>query len=210
MRRLIIGLVLLGGLGLGADIGAKTWAAGQIETRAKAELPAQVGVSANISAFPFLLPLFLAGKVSEADGHFTNVPAGAITLDRVDIELRGVKINRHKLISERTVELVKIDSGTVSVEILSATLSKLLGNVPVTIENGEVRVAGVRAGTVRVDRNALVIAAGAVSQRVPIPKTRLVPCVAGVTILAGRVRLSCTIHDVPKGMLGAANARLGP
>src|SRR5438105_2916564 len=118
MRRLVILLVILGVAGPIADVGARQWAEGQIESRARAELPSQVSVSAHVRGFPFLPPLLLGGRVSEADGHFENVPAGALTLSAVDIELHGVRINRNKLLGERKVEITGISEGTVAVEIV--------------------------------------------------------------------------------------------
>jgi hypothetical protein len=210
MRRLIVVLVILGALGAGGDVGARQWAEGQIESRARAELPDEVSVSAQIRGFPFLPPLFIGGDVSEVDGHFENVPAGALVLAAVDIELHGIRINRGKLIRERKVELVGIDEGTVSVEIASAVLAKALG-VPINISGGQLKVAGAGVSAVAklsVRDNALVIDVAGIVRRVPIPKTRLVPCASSVTVLAGRVRLTCTIRDVPPGLLGEANARL--
>jgi hypothetical protein len=211
VRRLLTVVVVLGLLGGGADIGARQWAEGQIETRARAELPSQVSVAVHIRGFPFLLPLLVAGKVSEADGHFENVPAGALTLSAVDVELHGVRINRHKLFNDRKVEIERIDRGTVSIEISAAVLSRALGGVPVAIANGQLRVTvgGVTAvAGLSVRDNALVFDVAGVVQRVAIPKTALVPCATNVTVLAGRVRLTCTIHDVPPALLGAANRQL--
>jgi hypothetical protein len=210
VRRLVIGLVVLALAGSAGDVGARQWAEGQIESRGRAELPSQASMSAHIRGFPFLPPLFIGGRVSEADGHFENVPAGALTLASVDIELHGVRINRGKLLRERKVELVGIDSGTVSVEIAAAVLTKALG-LPVEITNGQLKLAAGAVAAVAkltVAGNALVINVAGVVRRVAIPKTRLVPCATDVTVLAGRVRLSCTIHDVPAGLLGQANAQL--
>lgn len=209
MRRLIVVLVVLGGLFLVADFGAKSWAEGQIKTRAEAELPDQISVLSDIRAFPFLPPLFLAGRVSEVSGHFKNVAAGPLTLSAVNIELRGVRINRSKLLNDRKVELTDIREGTVSVEIESSVLATALGGVPIDISNGQVKVAGVTGAQATIVNNAIVFqVAGRTLGRVPIPKTRLVPCATNVTVLAGRLRLSCTIRDVPPAMLGAANRAL--
>ena len=211
MKRLVIVVVVLGALGLGADVGAKSWAEGQIESRARAELSSETSVSADIRAFPFLLPLFLAGRVSEAKGHFENVRAGALTFASVDIELHGVRVNRSKLLNDQKVELTDIDEGTVLFDIAVAELTRVL-RIPVTASNGELKltVAGVTAtAKVSVSANALVFDVGGVTRSVPIPKTNLIPCATRATVLAGRVRLSCTIREIPPALLGAANRRLG-
>ena len=211
MRRLVIAVFVLGALGLGADLGAKSWAEGQIESRARAELPSETSVSADIRAFPFLLPLLVAGRVSEATGHFENVRAGALNLASVDIELHGVRVNRGKLLNDRKVELTDIDEGTVSIDIAVAELARLL-RVPVTASGGELKlsVAGV-SGTAKVrvdDQRRLAFEVGGVTRSIDIPASRLVPCTDRVTVLAGRIRVSCTIRAVPPALLGAANRRL--
>lgn len=206
MRRLVILLVIVAALGTAGDVGARKWAENQIESRAQAELPGQVVVSAHIKAFPFIPTLLLTGKVSEAGGHFENVPVSGLVLAAVDVDLHGVKVNRNKLINARKVELVSIDSGTVTVDIASAELAKRLG-LPVAIAGGVLKVTNA-ATKVTVQNNALVFDLAGVSKRIPIPKTRLVPCATSVTLLADRVRLSCTIHEIPPALLGAANRSL--
>ena len=211
MRRLVIGLVILGALGLGADVGAKSWAEGQIESRARAELPRETSASADIDAFPFMAPLLIGGRVSEVEGHFKNVQAGVLNFSAVDIELRGVRINRNRLLNDRKVELTDIDEGTVSIEIDVGELARVL-RVPVTAKNGELRltIGGVAAAAkVSVRDNALVFDVAGVTRTVTIPKTRFVPCASRATVLAGRVRVTCTVTEIPPALLGAANRSLG-
>jgi DUF2993 family protein len=208
MRKLIVILVIVLGAGAIADVSTKAWAQTQIVNAAKSQLPDSIGVGAHIHGFPFLVPIALAGKVSEVDGHFTNVKLGLLPISAVDIELHNVKINRHELISHRRVELVSISEGTVAADITAKTLSDTLHQT-VTIANGKVRVT--IGGAVSVDvavamvGNVLSLSAGGVSLKVPIPRTSLVPCATEVTALAGRVRLSCTVHQIPPALLRAAN-----
>ena len=209
MRRLVVIVVVLGALGVGADVGAKQWAEGQIESRARAEVPADVSVAAQIHAFPFLPALFLNGKVAEAEAHFKNIKAGVLTFSDVVVDLHGIRVNRHELLNNRRVQVESISEGTVTAEITAAALTSALRGVPVVIANGEVKVTIAGASVVArvaVSGNALQLGVPGVGS-IAIPKTRLVPCVADVTVLAGRIRLSCTIHDVPPALLGAANAR---
>jgi hypothetical protein len=211
VRRLITLLVILGGLGLGADAGAKEWSESQIETRARAELPEGTKVSANIDALPFLPPLFAAGRVSQVEGHFKNLRAGVLTFSSVDITLHGVRVNRGKLVNDRKVELTDIDSGTVSMELDVRELTRRLG-VPVAARNGELKItaAGVTAtARVSVRDNALLFDVAGVTRSIPIPKTRLLPCATSATVLADRVRLTCRVEQIPPALLGAANRRLG-
>jgi DUF2993 family protein len=210
MRRLLTIIVLLVVVEIVGDVMAKAWAEGQITTRARAELPASVHVDSHIHAFPFLVPIVLSGRVSDVGAHFENVPAGALVLSAVDLDLHGVRVDRNQLLKQRKVRLVSVREGTVSADITAKVLGRAL-HVPVTIAGGQVKatIAGVTvAANVQVRGNALVFAVPGLAN-LAIPRTRLLPCTSAVTVLAGRLRVSCTIHDVPPGLLGAANERLG-
>lgn len=209
MRRLIYVVVILVVLEVVVDIGARTAAEGQINARAKAELPSSVHAESHIHAFPFLIPLLTSGHVSEVDGHFENVTAGPLLLSAVDVVLHGVRVDRDKLLTERKVRIVGIRDGTVSAEVTADALTNVL-HVPVVITTGQIKVTvgGVAvAANVRVQSNAIDFGIPGVP-RVPIPRTRLLPCASDITTLAGRVRVSCTIQHVPAGLVGAANASL--
>lgn len=209
MRRLAFFLVILIVLEIVADLGARAWAQSQITSRARAEVPSGVHVDSHIRAFPFLIPLFSSGHVAEVDGHFENVTAGPLVLSAVNIELHGVRVDRDKLVNERKVRLVDIRDGTVSADITAAELSRVL-HVPITITTAQVKatVGGVTvASNVRVRANSLDFGIPGVP-RIAIPQTHLLPCATDLTLLAGRVRVSCTIHNVPPGLVGAANDSL--
>jgi hypothetical protein len=206
VRRLLIVIAILVGVEIVGDYAARAWAEGQITSRAEAELQSSVRVDSHIRAFPFLLPLFASGRVSEVDGRFEKVPAGALTLDVIEVTLHGVRLDRDKIVKGE-VRLLAIRDGTVSAEIFASTLSKLL-HVPIKIKGGEVHatIAGQTVtGAVRIANNRLSLGLPGVGA-VSIPKTRLLPCATSVTLLANRVRVSCTINKVPPGLIGAANA----
>jgi hypothetical protein len=210
VRRLLIVLTVMAGLGIGGDVVARNWAETQIESRARAEFPAEVSVSAHVRGFPFVPRLLLGGKVSEVDAHFEQVPAGSLTLAAVDVALNGVRVDRDVLLSERRVELVSISEGRLSIEITAATLSKAIG-LPVEISGGEIRlkVTGKQSVAKAVIRgNDLVLSVAGIEKRIPIARTRLIPCAADVTVLSGRVRLSCVIHELPPALLRAAGEHL--
>ncbi len=209
MRRPVIFIVILVVIEVVADLGARSWAESEITSRAKAELPSSVHVDSHIHAFPFLIPLFTGGRVSEVDGHFENVDAGTLVLSSLNVELHDVRVDRDKLLHERKVRLVSIRDGTVSADITADALTAVL-HVPIAITTNQIKVTvgGVAVtANVRVQSNAIDFGVPGVP-RVPIPKTRLLPCATDITTLAGRVRVSCTIHNVPAGLVGAANASL--
>ncbi|MEA2842608.1 MAG: hypothetical protein QOJ69_279, partial [Actinomycetota bacterium] len=91
------------------------------------------------------------------------------------------------------------------VEISGDEVSRLLG-VPIVLEEGR---AGVRVGgslvtvAARVEGSRLVVAAAGVTLgAVDIPPLPLVSCLSGTEIRPGRLRLTCSIDEVPVELAG--------
>ena len=208
MRKLI-SLTLLLGVLAGIDIGARTVAEGQVEARAEAEAPRGAEASASINSFPFLGRLLVVGTIRETRIELRNVSAPGLVYARVVLDLRGVEIDRGRLIRAQEAEILDIASGTVTIEIAQEALSEKLG-IPIRVSAGEVRatIAGqdvvVRTS---VDNEVLSLSHALIpaSLKVAIPKTNYAPCVGALTVLAGRLRFTCAINDVPPAFVGAAN-----
>lgn len=190
MRKLVFLAVVLLVLGFVADIGTKALAESQIETTAKHEAP-DAGADAAIPVFPFLPPLLLAGKVDEVSVHLNHVPAGPIFFDRLDFDLHGVEISRRALLNDRRVELVAIDRGTVSAV------------VPLPAVARDLPISGLTARVV--GRSIVVRGPGGVSVSIPLPDDALIPCAGAATVQAGRVRLTCTLDEIPPALVEAVN-----
>ena len=191
MRKLVILGVVVFVAGLVADIALKALAESQIETTAQREAP-DATTDAAIPVFPFLPPLLLAGKVDEVSVHMRQVSAGAAVFDRLDFDLHGVTISRRALFDERRVELVDIDRGTVSAVV---ALPAPVRNLP--IDGLTARVAG---------RSIVLRGPGGASASIPLPRASLLPCEEGAaTLLAGRVRVTCTLDDIPPALVEAIN-----
>lgn len=191
MRKLVVLLVIGFAGGLVADIGLKAVAESQIETTAKREAP-EARTNAAIPVFPFLPPLLLAGKVDEVSVHMADVPAGPAVFDRLDFDLRGVEISRRALLNDREVKLLAIDRGTVTAVV---PLPSVARNLPVS--GLTARIQG---------RSIIVRVPGGISVPLPMPSASLVPCDDGTaTIVGGRVRISCTLEDIPPALVEALN-----
>lgn len=179
---------------------AKNLAENGIEARARAEVPEAGSLHADIDSTPFLPRLLASGSAGDVDLRLEQVPTRAVELSSVDIELRGVEVDRDALFS-RQVAVNSIDHGTVSVELDAASLSRALG-VPVTVGGGELRS---RVGPLDVSARpavagdgALLLRLGSMRLTVALPRSKLLPCAATRAAVTGdRVRLSCEFDDVP-------------
>jgi hypothetical protein len=201
---LLVLLVVVIGLLVIADFAARAAVANQIENNLKRDVPSATSASVDIDSFPFLGRLAVSGKVSTLHATVTDVDAGPLKLARVTVDLHDVHVDRQALLNERRVELTGIGKGTATAEITQDELSDAL-NVPVRLSNGKV---GVRAGPlqatakVSVQDNVIRVSAGPVSlPAIRIPKAPLLPCVANAEVLEGRIRVSCTLNQVPEELL---------
>jgi hypothetical protein len=140
--------------------------------------------------------------------HIENVDVTVITFATVDISLKGVELDRAKMFA-RKARITKIDHGTVEAVLTQQELSDAL-HVPVTIADGAMSVKVLNQTipvTPGVDANgSLTLQAQGISRTftLKIPKSDYVPCIGDVTVLAGRIRFSCEIHDIPPALLDAA------
>jgi hypothetical protein len=124
-----------------------------------------------------------------------------------------VTFDRGRLLSDRKVVLDALGHGTAEAEVTQEQLSDRLG-VPITLTPGrvQVRVAGqLVAAKASVSDNTLhVTVAGLSLPGLKIPTLPLVPCVADAVILAGRIRMTCSVDQIPPELVGRPLDQLKP
>jgi hypothetical protein len=188
-----------------ADVAARAVAETQLRDRVAVEAGSAGPTTARIDSFPFLGRLLTAGDVSRIRVASADVTVEGLTLARVAVDLRGVRIDRDRLFSEQKVVLSDLESGTATAEVTAEQLSERLG-VDVTLEAGRarVRVAGQSVtATASVSDNVLrLVVSGVNVPALRIPRLPLLPCVADAEILPGRIRLTCSVDEVPAELVG--------
>ena len=198
-------LALLAGLLVAADVGARSVAESQIRDRVVIAAGPAGETAARITSFPFLLRLLTAGDVSRIRVSAADVTVEGLTLARVALDLHGVTLDRDLLLSEQKVVLTALDRGTATAELTAAQLSERLG-VAVTLESGRarVRIAGqtVTAAASISDNRLRLTVSGFDVPTLRIPRLPLLPCVADAEILPGRIRMTCSVDQVPPELVG--------
>lgn len=188
------------------DLSARRLAENRLEDRARSEAGQPGSVDARIRSFPFLARLLFSSSVAEVEVHLLDVGSGPIDLAAVDVDLRGVRLDRDRMLSGEA-ELEDIDRGTVTVELDAAAIQGVV-NLPVSISGDRITVryrgVSVSARAEAGRDGALVLRAGRLPPlTVPMTRSRLVSCVAAsATIVNNRVRLACDITEVPPGLRG--------
>lgn len=194
------------GLLVAADIGVRSVAESQLRDRMASEagVPPD-STTARIESFPFLARLLTSGTVARIHVSAADVTVEGLTFARVGVDLEDVTLERDRLLSDGDVVLSSLERGTAVAEVTQGELSERLG-VTVTLEAGRARVqvAGQTVtATASVSDNTLRLSvAGFAVPALRIPQLPLVPCVADADILPGRVRFSCSVDEVPAGLVG--------
>jgi hypothetical protein len=198
VRRLLIAVVLLVLLLSAVDVGTRITMQHQLELRVDSYEP-NAAAKVTIFGFPFLLKLALNGRVDKITAHARQVSQGPFVLDRVDVKVSGVRVLRSRLLHQRQLEIVSIDSGTVTVDMTEADFARLVG-LPVTLGAGtaQVMVGGVLVtGHVSISNGHLELESAGLPVSVPIPALPVLPCLAQVRIVPGHLIGSCTFHQIP-------------
>ena len=206
-------LAVLAGLLVAADVGARSVAESQIRDRVVIAAGPAGETSARIDSFPFLGRLLAGGDVSRLRVAAADVTVEDLTLARVALDLHGVTLDRDRLLSEQKVVLTALDRGTATAELTAEQLSERLG-IAVTLETGRarVRVAGqtVTATASISDNRLRLTVAGFDLPSLRIPRLPLLPCVADAEILPGRVRMTCSVDQIPPELVGRPLDELVP
>lgn len=196
---------MLVGLLVAADLGVRSVAEGQLRDRVRLAAAPAGATTARIESFPFLGRLLSSGSVSRIEVSAAEVTVEGLTFARVALDLRDVTFDRDRLLSDRKVVLSGLERGMATAEITQDQLSERLG-VAITLSAGkaQVRVAGqtVTAAASVTDNTLRLSVPGLSVPALGIPKLPLVPCVADAEILPGRVRLTCSVDQIPAELVG--------
>ena len=191
---------------------ARGVAESQLEDRVRDTVQPTGTTTARIESFPFLARFLTSGSVSHIRVSAADVTAERVTFARVSLDLEDVTFDRDSLLSDRQVVLESLRRGTAEAEVTQDELSERLG-VPVTLEAGRarVRVAGqmVTAAAAVTDNTLRLSVSGLSVPALRIPRLSVLPCVADAEILAGRVRLTCQVDELPAELLGRPLATVG-
>lgn len=215
MRRklVVIALVLVALAGV-ADVLVKKAAEGQIASKAESQSGAQASADAHITSFPFIGRLLASGHVPEIDVRVKRAVAGSVTLASVDVDLRDVHLDKHRLLSDHKADITRIGSGKLVVDIDGPALTTL-AHVDIQVTGGQIQVS-VRGKTIQatpgVDGQGQLTLQleGLPAVPIKLPKSDLVPCQATTVQVRGDVvELGCPFSEVPPALLRAAQTTTG-
>jgi len=209
VRKILVAVAIIVIIGTGGDLVARKVAEDQLASRVEQRSGPDASAHARIRSFPFVARLLAAADVDGIDVRVDRSLAGALALTSVELDLRGVHVDRHRLLSARRVDITAIDGGTLKATLDGAALSGLAHQrLDIVGTRLEAHVGG-EAVTVTPSLEAggrLVLGAeGLPAVPVRLPRSGLVPCDAtSVAVGNGRLVLSCTFRQVPPVLLSPA------
>jgi hypothetical protein len=209
--KIVVLLAILAAVLTVGDVEARLFAQHQFEHRIDQNVPG-AHATVNISSFPFLGRLLTSGTVRRIKAHVANVTEGQFTFDTLDVTVVGVKLDRTVLLHDQKIQVLRIDSGTVTADMTEAAIDKALGGLPVQLEDGSVRltVRGISVvGTLSIVGNQFHLNVAGAPINVAIPKLPLLPCATSAVVTTGHLQVTCVLTGIPPALVGASGSVTG-
>lgn len=125
MRRLLIALLLVVALGVGADFGAARLFESRVATAMERKYDLGGHPTVQVRDFPFL-PHLLTGQFSRIDLAASDARAEGITLQSVEVHLRGIRVERSVMLGSGGN--VRVDHTDGEVQLGQSQINKLLAD----------------------------------------------------------------------------------
>lgn len=182
----------------------------EIQRRVEERVPEADSVSVEIDSFPVVPTVLTTAGVDRLVVTLTGVGGAQVDLTRLIVELEKPALERSALLDgeaaldsvERAVLTAEIDEADVADALTPlgvAVVDLTPGGVSLTAQGITVDAeVAVTDGALRVDAGRL----GALD--VPLPRIDLFPCTPSGEVLSDRIRITCTVEDVPEWLVNQA------
>lgn len=150
------------------------------------------GSSVDISSFPFLYNVAAHGRLDRIQVTDRGVPAGPFRIDRIHLDARQVRFDRHALLESHYVHIVSVGQATITVEAklsdLESSIADRLG-AQVTASSSD---------------HVVISASGIPLVTLDLTRIPLVPvCPVTVSHTGDTYQFTCTVAPVPETVLAA-------
>lgn len=215
MKKLVIVLLvlflllaaLLGGLAYG-DLRLRGLAEAQAELKLAEALPQASGIEVTLDGFPFTLGVLLDGKVKALHVKLAEVKEAGLAAQDLSLDVEEISLDKDALIDDQRLVVTDIGRATAQGFVSDDAVSKVVGQVIVfspgkakaTVQGKELEVvASVKGRFVHLSSKI----PGVPSVTFPLPPGDVLPCSPELELLEGKIRLSCSIDELPKTLRDA-------
>ena len=179
----------------------------EIQYRVEDRVPEASEVTVEIDSFPVVPTVLSTGGVRRLVVTLLGVEGDQVDLTRLTVDLEGPVLERSALLDGEAA-LEKVDSAVLTAEIDEADIADALSGLGVSVVDLTPGGVSLTANGVTVDAQVAVIdgvlqvSAGSLgSLSVPLPRIDLFPCEPSGEVLADRVRVQCTVEEVPEWLV---------
>ena len=208
---LLVLLVLLGLVLAGlayADVRLRGLAEEQAELKLAQSLPQVSGVDVTLDGFPFTLGVLMNGKVEALHVKIGAVEEAGLAAQDLSLDVEEISLDKDALMDDQRLVVTDIGRAKAQGFVSDKAVSKLVGQTVkfspgkahATVQGRELEVqASVKGRFVHLASKI----PGVPSVTFPLPPGDVLPCSPELELLAGKIRLSCEIDELPKTLRDA-------
>jgi len=192
---------LLGGLAYG-DLRLRSLAEAHAEQKLVEALPQASGVEVVLDGFPFTLGVLLDGKVEALHVRLAEVKEAGLAAHDLSLDVETISLDKDALIDQQRLVVTDIGRATAQGFVTDDAVSKVVGETIVfspgkaraTVRGREIEVkAKVKGRVVQLSSGI----PGVPAVTFPLPPGDVLPCTPELELLEGKIRLSCSIDELP-------------
>lgn len=198
---LLVLAAIVGGLAYG-DLRLRGLAEQQAETKIAEALPQASGVTVELEGFPFALGVLMSGEVKALHVRLAEVQEAGLSAQDLSLDVQDITLDKDALIDEQRLVVTSIGSATAQGFVSDDAVSKVAGQTVkfspgkahATVRGQQIEVkASVKGRVVQLSSGI----PGVPAMTFPLPPSDVLPCAPELELLEGKVRLRCSIDELP-------------
>jgi hypothetical protein len=198
---------IVGGLAY-ADLRLRGLAEEHAELKLTEALPQARGVQVVLDGFPFTLGVLMNGQVDGLHVKLDEVKEAGLSAQDLSLDVETITLDKDALIDEQRLVVTDIGRATAQGFVSDDAVSKVVGQkveftpgkAHATVQGREIEVkARVKGRFVSLSSGI----PGVPAVTFPLPPGDVLPCSPELELLAGKIRLSCSIDELPKTLKDA-------
>ncbi len=208
MKKVLIVVIVL--LVLGAIVGGLAYADLRLRGHAEEQaanklteaLPRARGVTVELEGFPFTLGVLMSGEVKALHVRITELEEAGLTARDLSLDVADIVLDKDALIDEQRLVVTGIGHAKAQGFVSDDAVSKLVGETikfspgkaHATVRGQEIEVeASVKGRLIQLSSGI----PGVPAVTFPLPPNDVLPCAPELELLEGKIRLSCSIAELP-------------
>jgi hypothetical protein len=200
---ILVGLLVVGAIVLWyVDGEARKLAQSEAERRITERVPGAEGVHVTLDGFILLVDVALRSRVDGLHVHIDAIESRGLRVEGIRLDIEGIALDRERMLSDRTLVVTGIDRASLVAEIHDDVVTKATRHevvfTPDTVTaeyQGRRVTANVAIRARKVELSVPI--PGVAPLSFPLPDEDILPCEPKVEVLDGKLRLQCSVTELP-------------